>query len=307
MTDSNDTLGPLALEDFLALDWPEPEYLLAPLIRAGSVSMVAGQREAGKSMLAMSMALACATGTSTLGGLLHAPRRVKTLYLDGENGGTETSQRFRYLKQHLPVNCAPADLHALVPERCLDTMPPDISTSEGQQYLTDIIGAGGFELVFMDNLSTLAGAMDENSAHDFQPVQAFLLWLKARGVASVLLSHVGKDKTRGPRGSSKRTDALTTLVEIAKPEDEGAGGGLKAEWRVTKSRHVLPPELRQPLLVELHDTGWTTQPLAATASAEDILALKEAGLSVRDIAKELGLSKSEAYRRLASMKGGGHA
>jgi DNA-binding IclR family transcriptional regulator len=69
----------------------------------------------------------------------------------------------------------------------------------------------------------------------------------------------------------------------------------------------LPPELRQPLLVELHDTGWTTQPLAATASAEDILALKEAGLSGRDIAKELGLSKSEVYRRLASMKDGGHA
>jgi RecA-family ATPase len=308
MTDSNtDNLGPLALEDFLALSWPEPEYLLEPLIRAGSVSMIAGQREAGKSMFAMSLALAASTGTSTLGGLLHAPRRVKTLYIDAENGGTESCERFRFLKQHLPMNCAPADLLVLSPELCLDAMPPDIGTAEGRQYLTDVIGTNGIELVFLDNLSTLAGGMDENSAQDFEPVQKFLLWLKAHGVASVLLSHVGKDKTRGPRGSSKRTDALSTLIEIAKPDCEEAGSSLKAEMRITKSRHKLTPELRKPLLVELHDTGWATQPLAATASAEDIRALRHAGMSYRDIETQTGIPKSTAERRVKAKKGGGNA
>ena len=305
MTDSDtDNLGPLALEDFLALSWPEPEYLLEPLIRAGSVSMIAGQREAGKSMLAMSMALACATGTTTLGGLLHAPRRTKTLYLDGENGGTETAQRFHFLKQHLPMNCAPADLLVLSPELCLDAMPPDIGTDEGRQYLTDVIGTHGIELLFLDNLSTLAGAMDENSAQDFEPVQKFLLWLKAHGVASVLLSHVGKDKARGPRGSSKRTDALSTLIEIAKPDCEEAGSSLKAEMRITKSRHKLTPELRQPLLVELHDSGWVTAPLANVATDGDIEALLASGLSGRAIARELGMPVATAARRIQVIRGG---
>lgn len=300
--------GPLPLHEFLGLSWPEPEYLLSPLIRAGTVNMIAGQREAGKSMLAMSLALACATNTPTLGGLLHAPRAVKTLYLDGENGAQEMLERFRYLMGHLPKNMAPIDfLHLLVPETCPAQEVPDIATVEGQAYVTDLIQTHKFELVFLDNLSCLAGWIDENSANDFAPVQSFLLRLKAKGIATVLLSHVGKDKSRGPRGSSKRTDALSTLIEIAKPEGDSAGDGLRFELRVTKSRHRIPPEVRQPLLVELHESGWKTQPLAATASAEDILALSKAGLSGRDIARELGLSKSEVYRRLASMKDGGHA
>jgi putative DNA primase/helicase len=306
MTDSDniDNLGPLALEDFLALSWPEPEYLLEPLIRAGSVSMIAGQREAGKSMLGMGLALACATGTSTLGGLVHAPRRVKTLYLDGENGGTETSQRFHFLKKHLPPNCAPADMLVLTPERCHDNIPPDIGTQEGQQYLWDVIETHGIEILFADNLSTLCGGGDENSAESFEPVQKFLLWLKAKGVATVLLSHVGKDKTRGPRGSSKRTDALSTLIEIAKPDAEEAGSSLKAEMRITKSRHKLTPELRKPLLVELHDNGWVTAPLASVATDADIDALLASGLSGRAIARELGMPVATAARRIRVIKGG---
>lgn len=300
--------GPLPLHEFLGLSWPEPEFLLSPLLRAGTVSMIAGQREAGKSMLAMSLALACATNTPTLGGLLHAPRAVRTLYLDGENGGQEMHERFKYLLGHLPRNTAPVDfLYPLVPERCPGQEAPDITKPEGQAYVFDLVETHKFELVFLDNLSCLAGGGDENSATDFEPVQKFLLWLKARNIATVLLSHVGKDKSRGPRGSSKRTDALSTLIEIAKPEGDSAGDGLRFEWRVTKSRHRIPPEVRQPLLVELHESGWKTQPLAAITSVEDLIALKEAGMSGRDIARETGLSKSEVYRRLAAMKGGGNA
>jgi len=298
--------GPLPLHEFLGLSWPEPEYILSPLIRAGSVSMIAGQREAGKSMLAMSLALACATNTPTLGGLLHAPRAVRTLYLDGENGGQEMFERFQCLLKHLPRNLAPVDfLYPLVPERCPNLEPPDITTAEGQSYIFDLIETHKFELVFLDNLSCLAGGGDENSADSFEPVQKFLLWLKAKGIATVLLSHVGKDKARGPRGSSKRTDALSTLIEIAKPEDTSAGDRLKFEWRVTKSRHRITPEIRQPLLCELHETGWSTQPLAAVVSADDLRGLQESGLSMRDIARETGLSKSEVQRRLTAMRGGG--
>lgn len=303
MTDET-ALGPMRLDEFLAHPWPEPQFLLEPLIRAGSVSMIAGQREAGKSMLAMGMALACATGTTTLGGLLHAPRRVKTLYIDAENGATESAERFNYLLGHLPRNAAAADLLVLSPERCLDNIPPDIGVQEGQKYLWDVIEAHGIELVFADNLSTLCGSGDENSAESFEPVQKFLLWLKARGVATVLLSHVGKDKSRGPRGSSKRTDALSTLIEIAKPDSEEAGGSLKFEWRVTKSRHRIPPELRQPLLVELHERGWVTAPLANVATDGDIEALLASGLSGRAIARELGMPVATAARRIQVIKGG---
>jgi hypothetical protein len=298
-------LGPLGFNDFLRQPWPEPEFLLEPLIRRASINMVAGQREAGKSWLAMSMAIACATGTTTLDSLLTAPRRVKTLYLDGENGAVETSERLRLLHTHLPRNAAEPDLDILVPERCQDGLAPDISSEDGQQYITDLIQTHEYELVFLDNLSVLAGNMDENSAYDFQPVQQFLLWLKAKGVSTVVLSHVGKDKSRGPRGSSKRTDALSTLVEIAKPDGDAAGDSLKIEWRITKARHRVPTSVRQPLLIELQSNGWTTQPLASSVGVDELVAMKEAGMSGHAIAKELGLSKSEVYRRLSSTRTGG--
>jgi RecA-family ATPase len=307
MSDEYANLGPLGFRQFLLQPWPEPEFLLEPLIRTASNNMVAGQREAGKSWLSMSMALACATGTTTLNGLLHAPRRVKTLYVDGENGAVESAQRFTMLQRHLPVNAAEPDLDILVPERCPDGLVYDLVSEQGQSYYLDLIATNGYEFVCFDNLSVLAGGIDENSAQDYQPVQDFFLRLKALGVATVAVAHVGKDKSRGPRGSSKRTDALSTLVVVSKPESEAAGDSLKLEWRVEKARHRIPASVRQPLVAELLDTGWATQPLAATAGIEDILAMKAAGMSGHAIARELGLSKSEVYRRLEAAKGGGQS
>src|ERR1700678_1277838 len=73
---------PLGLNDFLALDVPPREMLLAPIIPQRSLSMVYAPRGLGKSWFALSLGVAVATGASFLRWQAPKPRRV--LLVDGE-------------------------------------------------------------------------------------------------------------------------------------------------------------------------------------------------------------------------------
>ena len=62
---------------------------------------------------------------------------------------------------------------------------------------------------------------DENSAAEFNAVTEFLLRLKARGVATMLVHHANKGGDNF-RGSSKLAATFETIVKLEKPE--GAAG-----------------------------------------------------------------------------------
>lgn len=287
--------------EFMGHDWPEPQPLLVPYITVGSVNMIAGQRGAGKSWLAADLALTAATGSTTLADTVHAPRRFRTLLVDGENMAPETSVRLRKLKQYQPANAAEPDLHLLTPEMCLDGIVPNIATYEGQIEVGDLIAGLGIEFLILDNLSVLAPGVDENKAHDYDSIQAWTLSLKARGVSSLIVAHVGKDATRGPRGSSKRTDALSTLLELRQVDDgEGSGGNCKFELHVTKARHRLPYEARAPKLITLEDDGWRVEAIEPDTS--EVFQLAASGKSLRAIEAETGISKSRIQRLLKTAK-----
>src|SRR6516165_10645436 len=74
-------LQALGINDFLNLDIPPREMLLAPILPERSLAMLYAPRGLGKSWLALSIGLATATGTSLLRWSA-TPRKV--LYVDGE-------------------------------------------------------------------------------------------------------------------------------------------------------------------------------------------------------------------------------
>jgi Mrp family chromosome partitioning ATPase len=76
------TLQPICINDFLALEIPPREMLLGPIMPEKSLAMLYAPRGLGKSWLALSMAVAVATGGRLMRWEATKPRRV--LILDGE-------------------------------------------------------------------------------------------------------------------------------------------------------------------------------------------------------------------------------
>ncbi len=67
---------------FLGLNLPVRETLLSPWLLAQSLSMIYARRGTGKTMLALSLSYALASGADVLG--WQAPKPRKVLYIDGE-------------------------------------------------------------------------------------------------------------------------------------------------------------------------------------------------------------------------------
>src|ERR1700760_4099545 len=85
------TLTLLPATDLATAAFPAPEAPLAPILSRGSQCLLYGPPGVGKSLVALGIAHAAATGGRFLG--WHAPRPHRGLYLDGETVPAEMQRR----------------------------------------------------------------------------------------------------------------------------------------------------------------------------------------------------------------------
>ena len=73
-------------------------------------------------------------------------------------------------------------------------------------------------LLVIDSLSTLCpGAGPENDAESWEEMQQWLLALRRRGVSVLLVHH--DNRSGGQRGTSKKEDVLSTVIQLTRPTD----------------------------------------------------------------------------------------
>jgi putative DNA primase/helicase len=134
-------------------------------------------------------------------------------------------------------------------------------------------------------------------------MQSWLLDLRRQNVTVLLVHHDGKGGTQ--RGTSRREDVLSQVVQLKRPTDYRASEGARFEVHLTKSRGVLGEDA-EPFEAWLRSgldgqPQWTLRLIEdAVASAAKVLA--DEGLSQRDIAKELGTSLTSVNRALKRAK-----
>jgi hypothetical protein len=75
----------------------------------------------------------------------------------------------------------------------------------------------GVDLLIVDNISTLCWTGSDNSAGSWTSMQEWILRLRRRGIAVLLMHHSGK--SGGQRGTSRREDVLDTVIGLRRPED----------------------------------------------------------------------------------------
>ena len=176
-------------------------YVLEDLVREGDLVALTSPAKAGKSLLVLDRVLAaCAAG-----------RRIA--YLDAENGLRDIHTRVHALgyRDNLSDNL----LYVSFPSLALDK-PED--AAELRRFLDELIADGPLDLVVLDTASRfLAG--NENDSEPWLAMyrQAFLP-IKRAGVAALRLDHLGKDITRGARGSSAKQGDVDVELELAAEE-----------------------------------------------------------------------------------------
>jgi len=76
------------------------------------------------------------------------------------------------------------------------------------------------ELVILDNLATLCRVGKENESESWLPIQDWLLRLRRRGIAVIVIHHA--NKSGGQRGTSSREDVMDTVIAL-RPTKEHTG------------------------------------------------------------------------------------
>ena len=287
---------PVTLGAFLSLTFPTRRMLLAPIIAEQSLNMLFAPRGIGKTHLASAIILAVATGTPFLRWNAPDPRRV--LLIDGEMPATVLQERFdAAVAQVMNPSFAREYVSILAADTFRDGLP-DLSSAEGQEQLAPHLE--GFDLIVLDNLSTLCRFGKENDAESWGPVQGWALQQRRAGRSVLFIHHAGKGGDQ--RGTSRREDVLDTVMRLRLPDDYEASQGARFILEYTKARGLLGDDA-EPFEAWLRDGAWTMRD-ATCARDERIIALAGEGLKQRDIASEMGCGLATVNRVLKRAKDG---
>lgn len=269
------------------------ETILEPWLHSQDLVMVYAARGIGKTHFQLAIAFAIATGTKFAKWQATKPRKV--LVLDGELTGPLAQQR---CLMHCPdTEPQPGFLRVFTPDLIPDGQAmPDLSTLEGQDLIEPMLQDA--EVVIVDNLSAWARSGRENESESWIPVANWLLSLRRRGKAVILIHHAGKSGQQ--RGTSKREDLLDVVIGLSRPSDYEPSQGAVFIAEFTKARSLMGSDAES---IELELTGepdravwkWRT---VESSTYDRVVALTKEGLSASEICTELEINKSTVSRHL---------
>jgi putative DNA primase/helicase len=289
------TLKSIGFDDFLAIDMPPRGILLDPILPERSLAMLYAPRGVGKTLLSLSIGLAVASGSPLL--RWHSPRQRRVLYVDGEMPLVSLQERLRTIS---------AGLSAVIPNDGFRVLAADntenglsIGLEDGQRAIDPLLT--GVDLMILDNLSTLCTNRSESASDAWVPMQNWLLKLRRQSVAVLLVHHAGTNGRQ--RGTSRREDALDTVIALRRPEDYSPEQGARFELHYEKLRNRVDGDAAVPFEAKLEaisadeTTGvrWIDCDLRPPVLKQAAQLFKD-GLSVREVALTLRVSKTEAGR-----------
>lgn len=198
-------------------------YLIKDWFAPGSLAVIAGPANVGKTFVAMDIVQALSKGRSWAG--CKVKTAVPVLYVTLE-GGAGFDRRVAALD-------AP----------CFWTLPISMSFFDPRRdptYLAEAVQelaheTGPFGMIVIDTLARSILPGDENSAQDMGRVIASAELLKERtGACVLLIHHTGKDMAQGARGHSSLRAAVDTEIMVTKEE-----GSDVIEAKATKQRDMI--------------------------------------------------------------------
>jgi len=311
--------NPAIVVDFhelLSLKLPDPQWLMEPLLTRGGTMMLYSWAGWGKSYIATDMAFRIAIGKPEIfgghrgaggGWPIHGPARV--LYIYGEMHGSKIRERLVHIARGHGVDVPKKDWLGLMSKdyqtierapRCARAWRPSMSTAADRRYIEERIFGGGYELLVLDNISTLWSAAQEEQSQQTAILKDWFIDLNMRGVTVLVLQHAGKSgdflgdsaqihildaliKLKHAGNYNKKTDGLRVIVDIEKNRYECSNPSWLAPF---ETKLEVTPECGAQFL---------TRP-AYDAQLEAAFGMFANNMKPAEVAVELGLHRSTAYR-----------
>jgi len=280
----------LSETEFDNLSIAERPSLLGDWFKAGDTGYIYGKRGLGKSWLALLMARALAE-SGTYGPWI-GPRACRVLYVDGEMSADDLRARNSALRQKQ------GELMFLSHQVLFDRTRKALCLSDGAQQaeLTGLCESTKIDVLILDNVACLFRGIEENSADDWRDqIENWLLDLRRRGIAVVIVAHAGRN-TATMRGTSKREDAAFWIIRLDEVSGWDGQHGAKFVTRFVKNRNAP----NDPASLE-----WSIRPdgkrvLVTYREADNLTLFRqwiEDGLETcGEIAEEMGLSKGQVSK-----------
>jgi len=222
---------------------------------------------------------------------LPAQKARKVLYMHGELSPPEIKERTRDAIQGLP-----RPVENFLQGRDLEVR---LSDKKGQNNLKSLVGEWEPEILVLDAWQSFIYGVDENSFSEVSNVTHFLDELIDEfGVTLFLVTHMGKDHSRGTRGHSSLAGWRDTLFRLER--------GKKSSLVVTVTvdpRWAAPVEPFN-LLFE-NGTVWPTDKSGFTGDQEKMRACVErsGGVATKaDVANALGKDMNKENDKVALNK-----
>lgn len=286
--------------DLLKLKLPERPAYLPWLLEGGNV-MVFGPRGVGKTFFQLSLTSALASGGTLWSWPVKQP--VGVLYVDGEMRIKELRDRLTALMYAPPEAPLQFLTSELVYQRCGGKDLILTSDAMRQEVVKILDAHPDIKVLILDNISCLFSGINEDSKQDWEPINAWLIRLRHRGLATVLVHHAGKGGQQ--RGTSGREDSLDTVIQLSKPTGADAREGCHFELSFTKCRSVTGDDVA-PLDVRLQTVNdslqWAWQPIEVSTREKVRKLYLEGVESPSDIAEEIGCSKGTASKIIKKLK-----
>jgi len=289
----------ITLGKFMELELPVRETLLTPWLTKESVNFIYAARGVGKTLFAMNIAFALATGKDYLEWKAQKP--VSVLYIDGEMPAREMQDRFKDIAASTNTLTMPENLRLLPRSYQLDGNMPNLSNTEGlEAYSAHIENA---DVIILDNLSSLMYGVKENEADGWEPVAQWANKQRNKGKATIFIHHANKSGEQ--RGTSKREDIMDIVISLRRSPDYIAEEGARFTVNFEKARSIYGKDT-EPFEAHLakHDgtSSWKRIDQGVDKEAEEMVRLSNEGLSMVDIGAKFACDKATVSRKIKRLK-----
>jgi hypothetical protein len=256
----------LLVAAWLKRNIPPRDYLLGRVICSTSRWLIFGDTGVGKTLLAMDIGGAIASGRQLLAWSgREKPRRV--MYLDGEMPAETFKERVELVAKRYGSDIA---FYGYNRDDLAERAPPPLNTEDGEKWLMNEIGIVNPDAIIFDSvMSLLSGSMGEEES--WAPIKHLARRISSRRVAQIWLHHTGHDASKS-FGTKTREWEMDTVVSLTKAGEEGEG--IAMEFRKARLRTPKNWQQFQSATIRCSDDGWTDEgPLTKPSKTSDSVTL----------------------------------
>ncbi len=309
--DFNRTIAFNDLTSFLTTDFPQPSYIIEPLVSDQSIVQIVGASGVGKTMFGLAIAGAISTANGLLG-MASVGGARPVLYVEGELPASDIQIRVNGMFRAIERKCDSNMFYISSLQQQLKINDKGFTPIQTEQGLIEIENAiveikrrtGKMPVVFIDNISCLASGLKENDADAWSPIiNKFVKW-KNMGSTVFYFHHLNKGNDSS--GSTMQHRTIDMVIRMKKPEHKQKiktfeEKGVQAivdfpKWRLHDNSKYAAEHM---LICE--DWKWQKMPVL-TSDEADIIKMVNDGLDVKEMSEKVSLAEKTIYKKIKKLK-----